>query len=162
LTKAEQNYAQTEKECLAIVFTCKRFNQYIRSREQTMVHTDHRPLVPIFNKLVYNAPKQLQRMLSRLQKYTLTAQYCPGQKMHRTDMLSHAYLQEQTPINKTEYQIFQLQQEEKLYKETEKVDPAFHVRLNENSLAKLREATTKNRTNQTYPPRMALQCTSFC
>ena len=68
LTKAEQNYAQIKKECLAIVFTCKRFNQYIHGSERTTVHADHRPLEPIFNKPVYNAPKQLLR----LQKYTLT------------------------------------------------------------------------------------------
>jgi len=146
LTKAEQNYAQIEKECLAIVFACERFNQYIHGREQTTVHTDHRPLVPIFNKPIYNAPKRLQRMLLRLQKYTLTVQYCPGRKMHIADMLSRAYLQEQTPTSKTEYQIFQLQQEHRLYKEIEEVDPALHVRLSENGLAKLREATTKDNT----------------
>lgn len=146
LTKAEQNYAQIEKECLAIVFACERFNQYIHGREQTTVHTDHRPLVPIFNKPVFNAPKRLQRMLLRLQKYTLTVQYCPGRKMHIADMLSRAYLQEQALENKTEYQIFQLQQEERLYKEIEEVDPALHVRLSENGLAKLREATTKDDT----------------
>jgi len=57
LTKSEQNYAQIEKECLAIVFACERFNQYIHGREQTIVHTDHRPLVPIFTKPIYNSPK---------------------------------------------------------------------------------------------------------
>jgi len=127
LTTVEQNYAQIEKECLAIVFACKCFNQYIHGREQTMVHTDHRPLVPIFNKPIYNAPKRLQRMLLRLQKYTITVQYCPGRKMYIGDILSHAYLQEQTPTFKTEYQIFQLQQEVQLYKEIEEVDPALHV-----------------------------------
>ena len=48
LTKVEQNYAQIEKECLSIVFACERFNQYIHGQEQTVVQTDHRPLVPIF------------------------------------------------------------------------------------------------------------------
>jgi len=146
LTKAEQNYAQIEKECLAIVFACERFNQYIHGRDQTTVHTDHRPLVPIFNKPIYNAPKRLQRMLLRLQKYILNVQYCPGPKMYIADMLSRAYLQEQTPNNKTEYQIFQLRQEARLYKEIEEIDPALHVRLSENGLARLREATAKDST----------------
>jgi len=57
LSKSEQNYAQIEKECLAIVFTCECFNQYIHGREYTSIHTDHRPLVPIFTKPIYNAPK---------------------------------------------------------------------------------------------------------
>ena len=52
--------------------------------------------------------------------------------MHIADMLGCAYLQEQTQTNTTEYQIFQLQQEARLYKEIEEVDPALHVRLSEN------------------------------
>jgi len=60
LTKAEQNYTQIEKECLAILFACECFDQYIHGWEQTTVFTDHRPLVPTFNKPIYNAPKQLQ------------------------------------------------------------------------------------------------------
>jgi len=81
-------------------------------------------------------------MLLRLQKYTLIVQYCPEWKMHIVDMLSHAYLQDQTPINKTKYQIFQLQQEDRLYKDIEELDPALHVRLSENGLAKLQLRTT--------------------
>ena len=68
LTQTEQNYAQIEKEYLAIVFACERFNQYIHGRQQTTIYTDHRPLMPIFTKPIYNAPKRLQRMLLRLQK----------------------------------------------------------------------------------------------
>ena len=78
LTQSEQNYAQIEKKCLATAFACKPFNQYIHGRQETTIHTDHRPLVPIFTKPIYNAPKRLQRMLLRLQKYTLKVQYCPG------------------------------------------------------------------------------------
>ena len=57
LTKAEQTYAQIEKECLSIVLACEHFNQYIYGRELTFVRTGHRPLVPIFSKPVYNVPK---------------------------------------------------------------------------------------------------------
>ena len=147
LTKAEQNYAQIEKECLAIVFACERFNQYIHGREQTTILTDHRPLVPIFNKPIYNAPKRLQRMLLRLQKYTLTVWYCPGgHKMYIADMLSWAYLQEQAPTSVSNYQIFQLHQEARLYKEIEDIDAAMHVRLSERGLARLREATVEDNT----------------
>ena len=66
LSKSEQNYAQIEKECLAIVFTCEHFNKYIHGRDYTTIHTDHRPLIPIFTKPIYNAPKRLQRRLLRL------------------------------------------------------------------------------------------------
>jgi len=37
--------------------------KYIHGWEHMVVHTDHRPLVSIFNKPIYNAPKRLQRML---------------------------------------------------------------------------------------------------
>ena len=54
--------------------------------------------------------------------------------MHIAEMLNCAYLQEQTQTNTTEYQIFQLQQEARSYKEIEEVDLALHVRLSENLL----------------------------
>ena len=50
LSKIEQQYAQIEKECLAIVFACERFNQYLHGRDHVTVDTDHKPLVPIFTK----------------------------------------------------------------------------------------------------------------
>lgn len=37
-----------EKDCLAIVFACSRFNQYLRGGESMTTETDHKPLVPIF------------------------------------------------------------------------------------------------------------------
>ena len=146
LTKAEQNYAQIEKECLSIVFACERFNQYIHGRELTFIQTDHRPLVPIFSKPIFNAPKRLQRMLLRLQKYTLTVQYCPGKEMYIADMLSRAYLHEKPSTSKTDYQLFQLSQEAQVYKEIEEIDPAKHVLLSLQGLANLREATIKDDT----------------
>jgi len=92
LTQTEQQYAQIEKECLAIVFACEKFDQYIYGRDKVTVHSDHKPLIPIFQKPLHSAPKRLQRMLLRLQKYELDVHHIPGKDMLIADFLSRAYL----------------------------------------------------------------------
>ena len=94
LTPAETRYAQIEKELLAIVFACERFDAYVYGREQVNIETDHKPLEPIFVKPLDSAPKRLQRMLLRLQKYSLHVKYKKGKEMHLADTLSRAYLPE--------------------------------------------------------------------
>ena len=71
LSAVEQQYAQIEKECLAIVFGCQKFSQYITRREKVTVESDHKPLQSIFKKLLLCAPSRLQRMMLRLQRYNL-------------------------------------------------------------------------------------------
>ena len=74
LTNAERNYAQIEKELLvvvSIVFAADKFEQYIYGRSAT-VESDHKPLEAIWKKPIQTAPKRLQRMLLRLQKYDLS------------------------------------------------------------------------------------------
>ena len=46
LTMAEVNYPQIDKELLAIVFGCEKFNHYVYRRPIT-VQTDHSPLLSI-------------------------------------------------------------------------------------------------------------------
>ena len=46
LTSTEKNYARNEKELLAIVFSCERFEHYIYGKQVT-VETDHKPLIAI-------------------------------------------------------------------------------------------------------------------
>ena len=75
LTKTERNYAQIEKECLAIVFAAERFEQYIIGKEKVKVFPDHKPLETILSKLIHTSPKRLQRMRLRLQKYSLDVEY---------------------------------------------------------------------------------------
>lgn len=80
LTDTEKNYAQIEKELLAIVFSTKKFHQYVYGRSVN-VQSDHKPLETIFKKPLSKAPARLQRMLLQLQKYDLIVQYTPGKDM---------------------------------------------------------------------------------
>ena len=107
LSIVERQYAQIEKECLGIGFACSQFNQYLHGRALTTVETDHKPYVPIFQRSIHSAPKRLQRMLLRLQRYNLNVAYLPGSQMYIADMLSRAYLQaDRTQCKRTpEYQI---------------------------------------------------------
>lgn len=87
LGKSEMNYAQIEKECLAIYFAVTKFHQYIYGKS-FIVETDHKPLVPIFKKPLVNAPPRIQRMLLNLQKYDIQVEYCPGKNLVVADALS--------------------------------------------------------------------------
>ena len=69
LTSTERNYAQIEKELLAIVHACDRFDQYVFGREIT-VETDHKPLEVILKKPLLAAAKRLQRMIMHCKNTT--------------------------------------------------------------------------------------------
>ncbi|XP_064638291.1 uncharacterized protein LOC135494308 [Lineus longissimus] len=92
LTSAERNYAQIEKELLAIVYATKKFHQYTYGRK-VIVESDHRPLESIQRKPLLSAPKRLQRMLLSLQAYDIEIKYKKGNEMFLADTLSRAYLQ---------------------------------------------------------------------
>ena len=89
LTDTETRYAQIEKELLAVVFACSKFNDYIYGKPVT-IETDHQPLVTIIKKPIHAAPARLQRMMLRLQKYNITLIYKSGKQMHLADTLSRA------------------------------------------------------------------------
>ena len=55
LTNTEQQYAQIEKEMLAIVFGTEKFEQYIYGR-RVKVETDHKPIESIMTKNLLSAP----------------------------------------------------------------------------------------------------------
>ena len=91
LTETEKRYAQIEKEMLAIVFSLERFNQYTFGRH-VKVESDHKPLESILLKPLSRAPRRLQSMMMRLQKYDFTVHYERGKNMHLADT-SRAFLQ---------------------------------------------------------------------
>ena len=91
MTSAEQNYAQIEKELLAVVFACGRFHQYTYGRDTT-VQSDHKPLEAITNKPLACAPPRLQRMLIRLQRHNVKVVYVPGKQIPLADTLSRIFV----------------------------------------------------------------------
>ena len=85
MTSAGINYGQIEKELLAIVFGLE--------RRPVKIETYHKPLESIFKKRLIGAPKRLQRMMLRLQKYDLKVTYKKGYEMYLADTLSRAFVQ---------------------------------------------------------------------
>ena len=67
LTVTEQQYAQIERACLACVWTCEKFTQYLRGIESFRLITDHKHLVPLIGEKDLNMfPLRCQRILMRM------------------------------------------------------------------------------------------------
>ncbi|KFM57554.1 Transposon Ty3-I Gag-Pol polyprotein, partial [Stegodyphus mimosarum] len=90
LTDTQKNYAQIEKETLAIVFACEKFHQYIFGK-CFIVESDHKPLETIFKKPLNKCPVRLQRMRIRLQPYQFEIKYKPGKELFIADALSRSF-----------------------------------------------------------------------
>ena len=91
LTDPETRYAQIEKEMLAVVYALQKFDQYVYGHPVN-VESDHKPLESIAKKPLRNAPKRLQGMLLKIQKYDVKITYKPGKEMYLADTLSRAFL----------------------------------------------------------------------
>ena len=118
LTKSERNYAAMELECLAVVFACKRFDQYVYGRRVT-VETDHRVLEIISKRSLLAAPKQLQRMLLELQRYDLEVRYLPGAMQHIADTLSRAPVERPNLEELSKEEVFQMAEVDTVEEEIE-------------------------------------------
>ena len=149
LSQTEQRYAQIEKECLAIVFACERFDHYIHGRELVNVESDHKPLEAIFQKPILSAPKRLQRMMLRLQKYSLHIKYKQGSKMYIADALSRAYLPTtEVTDDKKQFEIFAIRQEKALIQELEEIKQTDFIRVKEERLHQIQKSTLADSTLQ--------------
>ena len=111
LSTTEKNYAQIEKECLAIVSCMEKWHHYPHGKHDITVHSDHQPLETIFKKPLSRAPRRPQRMMLRLQNYHFTVQYKKGKELFVADTLSRAPLTDgpQSPSRMTqEYNVFRV------------------------------------------------------
>ena len=106
LDSTEKNYAQIEKECLAIVTCMSKWHQYLYGKKDILVHTDHQPLETIFKKPLSKAPRILQRMMLKLQQYDFSVQYKKGKEMYIADTLSRAPLNNSIEHGLGEEQVF--------------------------------------------------------
>ncbi|XP_062537952.1 uncharacterized protein K02A2.6-like [Armigeres subalbatus] len=111
LTATEKNYAQIEKELLAIVFACTRFDQLIVGNPRTVIKTDHKPLLNVFNKPLLSAPKRLQHMLLKLQRYNLHLEFVTGKNNVVADALSRAPLQNEDCDSYEKMNVYEVLQE---------------------------------------------------
>ena len=90
LTKAEMAYAQIEREGLALVFSVRRFHQYLYGRSFTLV-TDHRPLCKIFGSkegIPTMAAARMQRWSLILSAYQYTIEHISGTANQCADCMS--------------------------------------------------------------------------
>ena len=76
---------------LAVVFPLQKFDQYVYGQTVT-VERDHMPLEAIAKKPLQSAPKRIQGMLLKTQKYDINIIYKPGPQMHLADTLSRVFL----------------------------------------------------------------------
>ncbi|XP_062499663.1 uncharacterized protein K02A2.6-like [Corticium candelabrum] len=121
LTDTEQQYAQIEKELLAIVFGMEKFNTYTYGRI-IKVETDHKPLETIHRKHCTQHRRE----------------YKQGKQMVLADTFSRAYLQH-TPRDCERIEVFQVKHN--LAKECEQIDMLQDVQVSQVRLADIRNAT---------------------
>lgn len=138
LTSTEKNYAQIEKELLAIVFACTRYDQLVVGNPRIIIKTDHKPLINIFNKPLLTAPKRLQHMLLNLQRYNLEIQYVTGKQNVVADALSRV------PFDDDELKTYNKLNIFRVFRQLENLDLSSYLSVSDSCLENIVEATSQD------------------
>ncbi|CAI6377494.1 unnamed protein product [Macrosiphum euphorbiae] len=104
LNDTQKQYAQIEKELLAILYGCERFKQYIYGKNIN-IESDHKPLETIFKKPLDKTPARLQRMRIKLMAYDLNIIYKPGKFLKIADTLSRAHIKDNIDLCESEIEL---------------------------------------------------------
>jgi len=76
LSDTERRYSQTDKEALALVWTCEKFHPYVYGVPFELI-TDHKPLEVIYG--IKSKPcARIERWVLRMQPYNFKVKYKPG------------------------------------------------------------------------------------
>ena len=117
LSASERNYAQLEKEALALIFGIKKFHQYLFGRKFTLI-TDHKPLMTILGPkktLPQLAVARLQWWALLLSAYDYQLEFRSSQNYSNADGLSRLPLKTEKPVTySSEPTIFNIGQIESL------------------------------------------------
>ncbi|VEN58041.1 unnamed protein product, partial [Callosobruchus maculatus] len=97
LSSAERNFAQIDREALAVVGGVKKFHDYIYGR-RVIIETDHKPLLGILRNHIASPDIISPRMLRWsiiLNAYDYDLRHVPGNKISNADALSRLPLKSQ-------------------------------------------------------------------
>ena len=124
------------KSALQSSLAWDKWHQYLYGKRDITVHTDHQPLETIFKKPLSKAPRRLQRIMLKLQRYQFTVRYKKGKELYIADTLSRAPVTDQ-PIStdKQECEVFRLEMAE-MEVEPDQVTP--------DTLQRIRRETAKD------------------
>lgn len=140
LTSSEKNYAQIEKELLSVVYGVEKFTEYLYGRH-FVVESDHKPLESIVKKSLLSAPKRLQRLLLRLQRYDVEVVYKRGTEMYMADTLSHAYLENNEKTQKHDTQEVMNIDRSKTEQDAEYIDMLSYLPLRNTTIQEIQKFT---------------------
>ena len=93
LTECEKNYAQIQKELLAIVFAFEKYHNFICGHK-VIIQSDHKILTSIIKKPIGKITARMQKMILKLLKYDIEIKYLPGKGMLLADTLSRAFIKD--------------------------------------------------------------------
>ncbi|KAL1422140.1 hypothetical protein MTO96_022403 [Rhipicephalus appendiculatus] len=110
LSSAERNYAQIDKEALAVVAGVKKFHDYVFGCP-FQIYTDHKPLLRLFTS-DWQTPQMLSPRMLRwsifLNGYQHTLLHRPGKQMSHADGLSRLPLMHQCQDNPSSAKVVML------------------------------------------------------
>ena len=102
LNTTEQKYSQIERECLSLVYACKRHHIYVFGRK-TKMYCDNKALLNLLKRPSSKLPLRIERMLLQLQGYEFEIEYLKSES-NISDFISRHLIQDKRQIDENIYE----------------------------------------------------------